>query len=61
MPVIMAAIALRANDKGKHVIILTQTCYNNLDDFVMNTKQTRATGPNAVGVRRRAEAQSREA
>lgn len=37
------------------------TCYYNVDNDVMNTKQRRATGPNALGTRLCAEAESREA
>ena len=53
--VIMVAIASSLNQGAK------KTRYNNVDNGVMNTKQSRATGANAVGARRSAEAKSREA
>lgn len=41
----------------RHDIIITA----NINNDVMNKKRRRATGPNAVGARRRAEAKSYEA
>lgn len=55
MPVIMVTIASSLTEGAN------KTSHNNVDNGVMNMKQSRATGANTAGARRSAEAKSREA